>query len=85
MNKETTVLNKWERCYLISVISSDWTAQKIILETVRKEAESNKESSYNRIKLNNEILKFNLFEGLLAKLTGREAALEELVSIEDEK
>jgi len=85
MNKETTVLNEWERCYLISVISSDWTAQKIILEAVRKEAESNKESSYNRIKLNNEILKFNLFEGLLAKLTGREAALEELVSIEDEK
>lgn len=86
--RETTVLNKWERNYLISVISGDWLNHKAILESVRKEVTDCTDGSrknWNRIKLNNEIFKFNLLEGLLAKLVGREPVLEEHMSEEGEK
>jgi hypothetical protein len=37
-----------------------------------------------RLKLNNEIFRFNLVEGLLAKLTNREPNFEELVKESEE-
>lgn len=86
--RERIVCNTWERNYLISVASADWLMHKATLESVRKEMTDCKDESrktWNRIKLNDQIFKFNLLEGLLAKLVGREPVLEELVSEEEEE
>lgn len=86
----TITLNEWETNYLISEISSTLDANKSMLETVRKEFEccadefSQQLRDWKRIKLNNEIFKFNLVEGLLAKLTNREPNFEELVKESEE-
>jgi len=82
-NKRTTiVLSEWERNYLLSIIGGAWANQKVVLDNAKKRASEKPENTWNSFRLNDEILKFDLFESLLAKLVGREPNLEELIKEE---
>ena len=88
MNKgqlTSMVFNEWEMNYLISVITGSWLGQKAALESIRKEAidcKDERRKTWHRMKLNSEIFKFNLLEGLLAKLKKKQPNFEELVDEE---
>ena len=87
MEQRTITLNEWEKNFIISTITDSWLRQKANLEIFRKEAidRKNDKLEWSIIRVNDKILEFNLVEGLLAKLTGTEPNLEELIDEEVEE